>query len=148
MQMRWHAGDPSRQNFATFGDEFLQQIRILIINGFRRNIDPATGHDAVCPPEIRSAFCVFRFHRLFHLPMEGPPSQERVVLFLFQPAGRIRTLFVTRSYITRNRFPFRFCLSALESNDVSWHDKLIFRISNRVLFFSSFATLLLGQTEQ
>jgi hypothetical protein len=122
MEMCWHASDPSRQNLAAFGDEFLEQIRILVIDGFGCNIDPAARHNAVCPPEVRSAFGVFRFHRLFHLPMEGAPAQERIVLLLFQTAGRIRALLVTCTYIARNRFAFRFRLGALKSNNFPWHD--------------------------
>ena len=122
MEMRRHPGDSARQYFAAFGHEFLEQIRIFVVDGFCGNINATARHDPVRPSEIRSAFGVFRFHYLFHLPMKCAPLQERVVLFLFQATRSIEAFFVTRSDVTRRRFAFRFRLRALNSNDIPRHD--------------------------
>jgi hypothetical protein len=120
--MRRHPGDSARQYLAAFGHEFLEQIRIFVVDGFCGNINATARHDPVRPSEIRSAFGVFRFHYLFHLSMECAPLQKRVVLFLFQAARSIEAFFVTRSDVTRRRFAFRFRLRALNSNDIPRHD--------------------------
>lgn len=122
MEMRWHPGDPTRQNFATFSHEFLKKIWIFVVDGLGGNIDATARHNPVCPSEIRSAFGIFRFHYLFHLPVKSASAQERVVLFLFQSARGIRTFFITRRDVTRNRLAFRFRLRALDRNDISRHD--------------------------
>ena len=122
MQMRRHPGDPARQYFSAFSHEFLEQIRILIIDGFRGNIDATARHDPVGSSEIRSAFGIFRFHYLLHLPMKGASAKKRIVLFLLQAAGCIKAFFVTCGHVTRYRFTFRFRLRALKSDDISRHD--------------------------
>jgi len=117
-----HAGYPSRKDFSAFSHEFLEQIRIFVVDGLSRDIDSAAWHDAVCPPEVRSAFGVFRFHRLLDLPMQRAAAQERIVFLFLQAAGRVGAFFVTRADVTGDRFTFRFRLCALESNYVPWHD--------------------------
>jgi len=68
MQMRRHPSDSARQNLAAFGHKFFEQIRIFIVNGLRGYIDTTARHNPVRPPEIRSAFGVFRFHELILSP--------------------------------------------------------------------------------
>ena len=123
MKVRRHTGDASRQNFATLRHEFLEQVRIFIVDGFCGNIDPTARHDPVGPSEIRSAFGIFRFHCLLHLPMKGASTQEGIVLFFLEPAWRIWTFLVTRADVTGGWFAFRLRLRALESNDFPWHDR-------------------------
>jgi hypothetical protein len=122
MKMRRHSGDAAWQNFAAFSDKLLEQVRILVVDGFCGDIDPSTGHDPVGPPEIRSAFGVFRFHYLLHLPMKGASAQKRIVLFLLQPARCIQAFFVARADVTGNRFTFRLRFRALKSDDFPRHD--------------------------
>jgi hypothetical protein len=121
MEMRRHPGDPAWQNLAAFGHEFLEQIRVFVIDRFGSNIDATAWHNPVRPSKIRSAFGIFRFHYLFHLPMKGAAPQERIVFLLLQPAWRIRAFFVTRRNVTRSRLAFRFRLGALKSNDFPGH---------------------------
>ena len=123
MEMRRHPGDSARQYLAAFSHEFLEQIRIFVVDGFCGNIDATAGHDPVRPSEIRSAFGIFRFHCLLHLPMKGASAKEGIVLFFLEPAWRIWAFLVTRADVTRGRFAFRFRLRALESNDFPWHDR-------------------------
>ena len=123
MQMRRHSGNAAWENFAAFSHKFLEQVWILVVDGFCGNIDPTARHDPVGPSEIRSAFGIFRFHCLLHLPMKGASTQEGIVLFFLEPAWRIWTFLVTRADVTRGGFAFRFRLRTLESNDFPWHDR-------------------------
>jgi hypothetical protein len=122
MEMCRHSGDAAWQNFTAFRHEFLEQVWILVVDGFGGNIDPSTGHNPVGPSEVRSAFCGFRFHYLLHLPMKGASAQKRIVLFLLQPARCIQAFFVARADVTGNRFTFRLRFRALKSDDFPWHD--------------------------
>ena len=122
MKVRRHAGDASRQNFAALRHEFLEQVRVFIVDGFCGNIDPAARHDPVCPSEIRSAFGSFRFHYLLNLSMKGASAQKGIVLFLLEAAWRIWAFLVTRADVTRGRFAFRFRLRALNRDDIPRHD--------------------------
>jgi hypothetical protein len=122
MQMSRHSGDAAGQDFAAFSHKFLEQIWILVIDGFSGNIDASTRHNPVSSSEIRSAFGVFRFHDLLHLPMKGASAQKRVVLFLLQPARCIQAFFVARTNVTGNRFTFRFRLRAFKSDDFPRHN--------------------------
>ena len=120
--MRRHSSHAARQDLSAFGDKFLQQIWILVVDGLGGNIDPTARHDSVCPSEIGPAFSGFGFHYLFHLPVKRTALQERIVFFLFQSTRRVEALFVTRGDITRSGLTFRFRLRALNSNDVPRHD--------------------------
>jgi hypothetical protein len=122
MEMRRHSSHTAGQDFSAFSDKFFQQIWILVVDGLGGNVDPAARHDSIGAPEIGSAFGVFWFHYLFHLPMKSAALQERIVFFLFQSAWSVEALFVTRGDITRSRFAFRFRLRALNSNDIPRHD--------------------------
>ena len=122
MEMRGHTSDPSRQNFAAFSHEFLEQIRIFVVDSLCGYIDATARHNPVCPSEIRSAFGILRFHDLLHLPMQGASAQERIVLLLFQPARCVGAFLVTSANVTRNWFAFRSRLRALKGNDFPRHD--------------------------
>jgi hypothetical protein len=100
MEMCRHTGHPARQNLAAFSHELLEQIRILVVDGFCGNIDATAWHDPVGPSEIRPALGIFRFHYLLHLPMKGAPAQKRIVFFLLQPARCIEAFFVTGAHVT------------------------------------------------
>jgi hypothetical protein len=122
MQMRRHSGHAAWENFATFSDKFLEQVWILVVDGFCGYIDAPTGHHPVSPSEVRSAFGGFRFHYLLHLPMKSASAQERIVLFLLKSARCVEAFFVAGADVTGNRFTFRLRLRALKSNDFPWHD--------------------------
>src|SRR5947208_17136378 len=53
--------------------------------------------------------------------MERVPFQKWIVLLLFEPVGRARTLLVPRGHVTRDRFVQRFCLGAFESDNFLRH---------------------------
>jgi hypothetical protein len=50
------------------------------------------------------------------------PAEVWIVLFLFQAARSIEALLVSGADIAGNRFAFRSRFSALESDDISWHN--------------------------
>jgi hypothetical protein len=122
MEMRRHSSHAAGQDFPAFSDKFFQQIWILVVDGLGGNVNPAARHNPVGPSEIGSAFGVFGFHYLFHLPMKSAALQERIVFLLLQSTWRVQALFVTRGNITRSRLAFRFRLRALNGNDIPRHD--------------------------
>src|SRR6266571_6569165 len=68
--------------------------------------------------------------------MERVPFQKWIVLLLFEPVGRARTLLVPRGHVTRDRFVQRFCLGAFESDNFLRHLDSSF-VSAGVAFSSS-----------
>src|SRR3954453_14127402 len=62
VHVRRHASDAARQNLAAFGDKFTKQIRVLVIDRFRRDIDATAGHGAVGATKGRAAFGGFWLH--------------------------------------------------------------------------------------
>src|SRR5581483_6418081 len=54
---------------------------------------------------------------LLSLAVQRVTAQERIVFFLFEPAGGVQALFVARRDVTR----YGFRLGAFECDDVSWH---------------------------
>jgi hypothetical protein len=117
-----HTGDAPWENLTAFGNEFSEKVWIFVIDGFRRDIDATSGHSPIRAPKIRSTLCVFWFHWSLHLPMEGTPPQERIVLFLLETAGSIRAFFVARTDVAGSRLALSLRLRALKSNDIPWHD--------------------------
>ena len=96
MQVRGHAGDAAGQNLAAFGHEFFEQIRILVVDRFDRNVDAAARHGAVSATESGTAFGCFRLHGgLFGLAMERMLPQEPIVFFLLQAIGGPRSFLVS-----------------------------------------------------
>src|SRR5947208_15612178 len=53
--------------------------------------------------------------------MERVPFQKWIVLLLFEPVGRARTLLVPRGHVTRDRFVQRFCLGAFQNDNFLRH---------------------------
>jgi len=62
MQMRGHAGNTTRKNLAALGDEFLQEIGILVINRLQGDVDPAAWHRTIGAAKSRTAFGGLWFH--------------------------------------------------------------------------------------
>ena len=56
MEMGRHSGDAAGKNFAALGHEFFQEIGILVIDRFDRDVDPAPGHGAIGAAESGTAF--------------------------------------------------------------------------------------------
>ena len=83
MQMRRHARDAARQNLAALGDEFFQEIGVLVIDRFERDVDPASWHRAIGAAKSGAAFGSLGFHaELFCFAMQCVPLQEWII-FLF-----------------------------------------------------------------
>jgi hypothetical protein len=56
VHMRRHSCNSPRQNFAALGHELFQQIGILVIDCFRRDIDAAARHGAIGASKSGAAF--------------------------------------------------------------------------------------------
>ena len=126
MEVRWHSGDPTREDLTAFGHKFFQEIRIFVIEGFCRDINPATRHDSIGSAKIGPAFGVFRFHlALLNFPMQSMTTQEWIVLLLFQAPGRIRAFLIPRADVSRCWFARGLRLGAFESDDFPRHKRLI-----------------------
>ncbi len=57
-----HAGNATRQNFAALCNKFFQKIRVLVIDCFHGDIDPAPRHGPIGATKCRTAFWSFRLH--------------------------------------------------------------------------------------
>src|SRR6266540_1022792 len=58
-----HPGYATWKNFATFSDEFFEEIGILVIDCFEGNIDPAPRHWTIGATERGTAFWRFWLHQ-------------------------------------------------------------------------------------
>src|SRR2546429_3244271 len=109
--------------------EFLQQIRILVIDCFHGDVDPASRHGPIRAAKCGTTFWRFGLHGwLFGLAMQCAPPQKRIVFFLLQPVRRARTFLVTTRHITRRRCPKRLGLRAFESDNLLRHRTLLLRL--------------------
>ena len=122
MHVRGHAGDAAWQNLAALSDEFSEEIRILVIDRFHGNVDPAARHRAIGAAERGTAFGSFWLHlKLSRLAVEGVPLQKRIVFLLFQTIGRARAFFVPRGRVARDRLAERLGFGAFEGNNFLRH---------------------------
>ena len=145
MQVRRHAGDAARQDFAALGDEFSQEIRIFVVDRLNGDVDAAAGHRAIGASKSGTAFSGFRLHeQLPRLAVEGMLSQKRIVFLLFQPVRRARTFLISGAHVTRSRFAQRLRLGAFECDDFLRHRELFLRFLSRRLFFFGLATFIIG----
>ena len=62
MQMCRHAGDAAREDFTALGDEFFQEIGVLVIDCLDGDVDPAARHGAVRAAKRGTAFGGFGSH--------------------------------------------------------------------------------------
>jgi len=63
VKMRRHAGDAAGKDLAALSDEFFQQVRILVIDRFDGDVDPAARHRAIGAAESGTAFGSLGLHR-------------------------------------------------------------------------------------
>src|SRR5262245_39874069 len=56
MHVRRHSGDTTRQNLSALGDEFFQQVGVLVIDCLGGDVDSAARHRAVGATESGTAF--------------------------------------------------------------------------------------------
>ena len=61
--MRRHASNAAGKNFAALGDEFLEEIGVLVIDRLDGDVDPAARHSAIGTAESGTAFGGFGLHR-------------------------------------------------------------------------------------
>ncbi len=138
VHMRRHSGHAARQNLSAFGHEFFQQIRIFVIDRFRRDVDATSRHDAIGAAKRGAALGSFGLHDLPGLAVECVPLEERIIFFLLQPIRRAQTFFVARGHVARDRRAGSLRLCAFQSDYFLRHSSLFFRVGGR-LFFLAFA---------
>jgi hypothetical protein len=117
-----HSGDAARQNFAAFGNEFSQEIGVLVVDRFDGDVDPAPRHGAIGTTKSGTAFGSFWLHRqLLGFAMKGVPFQERIIFLFFEPVGGAWAFLVARRHVTRNRLAERFRLGAFQNDNFLSH---------------------------
>jgi hypothetical protein len=63
MHVRGHSGDAAGKNLAAFGDEFLEEIGVLVINRFDCDVDSAPRHGSIGAAKSGTTFGGFWLHR-------------------------------------------------------------------------------------
>ena len=59
-----HSSHAARKDLTAFRHKFLEQIGILVIDGFDRNVDAAPRHGAISAAKSGTAFGGFRLHEI------------------------------------------------------------------------------------
>ena len=124
-----HASYAAWQDLAALGDEALEKIGIFIIDRLDVEIHATAWHRAVGAAEVRPALWCFRLHGvLFDFAVECVAVQMGVELFLFEPVGCARALFVACCDVARGWFALGLGLGAFEGYVFLWHRfSLLFR---------------------
>ena len=151
MQVGRHTGYSPGKNLTAFSYEFAEQIRILVIDSFKGDINSPAGHRPVCSSEIGPSFCVLRFHWLLHFAMQRMSSEKRVVFPFFQPPGRVRALLVPSRDIPRDRLSFGPCFSAFYRDNITRHSGYLVELLLVVrlgFLFVPLAPFLIRQTKK
>src|SRR5437762_2640718 len=73
-QLRGHARDATGENLAALGDKFFQEIRVLVVDRFDGDVDPAARHGTISAAEGGTAFGGFGLHgELLRFAMKRVP---------------------------------------------------------------------------
>ncbi len=86
VHVRRHACDSPRQNFPALGHELFQQIGILVIDCFRRDIDAAARHGAIGASKGGAAFGGLWLHEISESRGEAYAFSKTDCIFFF-PTG-------------------------------------------------------------
>ena len=74
VQLRGHARDAAGENFAALSDEFFQEIRVLVVDRFDGDVDPAARHGTIGAAESGTTFGGLGLHgELLRFAMERVP---------------------------------------------------------------------------
>src|SRR4051794_28657951 len=97
MEMRRHAGHAARENFAALGDELLEQVWILEVDGLERGVNAPTGHRTVVAAEIGAALRSLGLHGwkapgLLGFAVQRVALEVRVVFLFFEPVRCVEAL--------------------------------------------------------
>jgi len=52
VQIGWHAGYSARQNLPALSYEFTEEVRVLVINRLKSDVDTPSGHRPICSAKI------------------------------------------------------------------------------------------------
>jgi len=127
MHIRGHAGNSTGENFAALSHEFLQQIRIFVIDCLHGDVDPAPRHGSIGATKCGTTFWRFWLHYwLFRLAVQCASPQKRIVFPFLQSVRRAWTFLVAGRHVTRRRFPKCLSLRAFKGNNLLRHDSYSF----------------------
>jgi hypothetical protein len=96
MKVSRHPGHTPWKNLAALRNKFFQKVRILIIDCFGRDINPATWHNSICAAKIGSAFGVFRFHGDYFTSRCKVWRRRKGLYFFFSKRPGVFGLFLFR----------------------------------------------------
>ena len=97
MESSGHTCDATWKDLPAFGDEALEQIRVLVIDRLDVDIDSAARHRAVGAAEVGTALWSFGLHGvLFDFAVKRVSVEIGVVFFLFETSRSARAFFIAR----------------------------------------------------
>src|SRR6266404_4369501 len=96
MKVSRHPSHPPWKNLAALRNKFFQKVRILIIDCFGRDINPATWHDSICAAKIGPAYGVFRFHGDYFTSRCKVWRRRKGLYFFFSKRPGVFGLFLFR----------------------------------------------------
>src|SRR4051812_43307849 len=85
---------------------------------------------------------------LLGFPVERPPLQVRVILFLLEPVRSVRALLVAGGDVAGRSFALRARLGALQNDEIAGHKSLFFALGRGLFFFVFGGLLSIGQAEE
>jgi hypothetical protein len=146
MQMRGHAGNAARKNFAAFCDKFFKEIGIFVVDGLNGNVDSPARHGTIGAAKGGTAFGGFRTH---HFVSRCNVCRLRNGLyFFFSSRFGVRGLFLFRVVIYREAGLPKALASVHSNVTISCAIVLFLHFRRRGFLFFSLAAFFLGQTEQ
>ena len=123
MESSGHACDATWKDLPAFGDEALEQIRVLVIDRLDVDIDSAARHRAVGAAEVGTALWSFGLHGvLFDFAVKRVSVEIGVVLFLFETGRSARAFFIARRDVAGWGFAFGSRFSALQCDVFLCHN--------------------------
>ena len=123
MESGGHACDATWKDLPAFGDEALEQIRVLVVDRLDVDIDSAARHRAVGAAEVGTALWSFGLHGvLFDFAVKRVSVEIGVVFFLFETSRSARAFFIARCDVAGWGFTLGSRFSALQCDVFLCHN--------------------------
>ena len=123
MESGGHACDATGKNLPAFGNEALEQIRVLVVDRLDVDIDSAARHRAVGAAEVGTALWSFGLHSvLFDFAVKRVSVEIGVVFFLFETSRCARAFFIPRCDVAGWGFTLGSRFSALQCDVFLCHN--------------------------
>lgn len=127
VQPSWQTGDAAWDEFASFAQEALEQLRIGVSELVHRDVHAAAWHPAVIFTQGDEAFGRLRLHEsvrgcgLANLAVQGAALEEVIEFHFLQTAWGTWAFFVTCGDVTRSRTALGLSLRAFKDDDFACH---------------------------